>query len=261
MDVDAIIQNTDKNSVTGLHEDILSARDNQIPVFLLDAETNIEGAYSISIDYDLWARTSLEWLFEKIGGKGQFAYFDLDPTRRYSDIIQKLLLQYPDISVVDFRDGDYDPGKIKPETGDFVNMYPELKAVWTSYDNFQAMSGLENIGIPYEKWPMMVCEANRIGLLTWERIQAAYPSFDCFASVNPPGIAYAAVYAAYYLANGYQVDESALGGEFGHTLYVNLPTVTKENFQEKLNEILENDTYFVDDLMTPEEIREKWFLE
>ncbi len=259
--VDAIIQNTDNDSVNELQEAILSAGEHQIPVFLLDAEINADGAYSITIDYDLWAKTSLQWTLDKIDGKGQIAYFDLAPDHRYTDMIRELLSRYPDITVVEFRDGDYDPRKIKPETGDFVNMYPELKAVWSSYENFQAMTGLEYNGIPYEKWPVMVCDANRMGLLTWERIQAAYPSFDCFASVNPPGIAYAAVYAAYYLASGYQIDESVLGGEFGHSLYVNLPTVTADNFQEKLNELLRTDTYIVDDLMTPEAIKEKWFLE
>ncbi len=259
--VDAIIQNTDQNSVDALRDDIQKARDKGVPVFLLDAETNTDGAYSISIDHDHWAKTSLGWMLEKIGGKGQIAYFDLDPFHRYTHIINDLLLRYPGVTVVDFRDGDYDPGKIKPETGDFVKQYPELKAIWSSYSNFQAMWGLEENGIPYHKWPVMLCEANVTGLETWARIQAAYPGFDCFASVNPPGIAYAAVYAAYYLENGYQIDKAVLGGRFGRTLYVNLPTITKDNYQEKLNELLKNETYYVDELMSPEEIREAWFLE
>ncbi len=259
--VDAIIQNTNQNSVDALRDDIQKARDKGVPVFLLDAETNTDGAYSISIDHDHWAKTSLGWMLEKIGGKGQIAYFDLDPFHRYTHIINDLLLRYPGVTVVDFRDGDYDPGKIKPETGDFVKQYPELKAIWSSYSNFQAMWGLEENGIPYHKWPVMLCEANVTGLETWARIQAAYPGFDCFASVNPPGIAYAAVYAAYYLENGYQIDKAVLGGRFGRTLYVNLPTITKDNYQEKLNELLKNETYYVDELMSPEEIREAWFLE
>jgi TolB protein len=259
--VDAIIQNTDKNSVNGLHEDILKARDNGIPVFLLDAEAITDGAYSITIDYNHWAKTSLGWMLEKIGSKGQIAYFDLDPVQRYTDTIKDLLSRYPEITVVEFRDGKYDPEKIKPETGDFIKKYPDLKAIWTSYYNFQAMWGLEENSIPYKNWPVMVCEANRDGLLTWKRVQDAYPNFDCFAVANPPGIAYDAVYAAFYLVSGYKIDESVLGGEFGHTLYVNLPTVTKDNFQEKLNEMLKNDTWQVDELMSPEEIKEKWFLE
>jgi len=259
--VDAIIQNTDKNSVNGLQDDIVNATEKGIPVFLLDAETKIDGSYSVTVDYNLWAKTSFEWMLEKIGGKGEIAYFDLDPVYRFPETIKDLLSHYPDITVVEFRDGDYPSEKVKPETSDFVNMYPDLKAIWTSYFNFQAMDGLKFNGIPYEKWPVMVCEANRDGLLTWQKVQAEYPKFDCFASVNPPGIAYAAIYAAYYLKSGYQLDETVLGGEFGRTLYVDIPVVTNENFREELDEMVKNDTHVVDELMTPEEIKAKWFIE
>ena len=71
--MDAIIQNTDQNSVDALRDDIQKARDKGVPVFLLDAETNTDGAYSISIDPDHWAKTSLGWMLEKIGGKGRIA--------------------------------------------------------------------------------------------------------------------------------------------------------------------------------------------
>ncbi len=259
--VDAIIQNTDQLAVHSLKTEIAKAREKGIPVFLLDAETDAEGAYTISIDHSHWAKESLGWMLEKIGGKGQIAYFDLDPYHRYSETIQDLVSRYPGLSVVDFRDGDYDREKIKPETSDLVKQYPQLKAVWTSNDSMQAMWGLEENGIPYSKWPVMLCEATRDGLLTWKRIQAANPSFDCFASVNPSGIAYAAVYAAYYLESGYQIDKSVLGGEFGHTLFVNLPTVTKDNFQEKLSELEKLNLYYVDELISPKEIRQMWFLE
>ncbi|KAF0190512.1 MAG: simple sugar transport system substrate-binding protein, partial [Bacteroidetes bacterium] len=226
--VDAIIQNSDNMTVQGLHNDILSARDAGIPVFLLDAESITHGAYSITIDHSKWAKTSLGWLLEKIGGSGEIAYFDLDPFNRYTDTIKDLLSRYPDITVADFRDGKYDPSKIKPETSDFVKAYPNLKAIWNTHDSNQAMWGLEGNGIPYNQWPSMVCEANLDGLLLWEKAQQAYPEFDCFAVANPPGIAYDAVYAAYFLVSGYEIDTSALSGPYGQSLYVDFPEVTKD---------------------------------
>lgn len=259
--VDAIIQNSDNMTVQGLHNDILSARDAGIPVFLLDAESVTHGAYSITIDHSKWAKTSLGWLLEKIDGSGEIAYFDLDPYNRYTETINDLLLDYPGITVVEFRDGDYETGKIKPETNDFVNRYPELKAIWTSYRSNHAMWGLEDNGIPYDQWPAMVCEANLDGLLLWERAQQAYPDFDCFAVANPPGIAYDAVYAAYYLVSGYEIDESALAGPYGQSLYVDFPEVTRDNFQDWLELMKKMEWYEVDQFMTPEEIKEKWFLE
>lgn len=160
---------------------------------------------------------------------------------------------------MDFRNGKYDSEKIKPETSDFVKNHPDLKAVWTSFNNTQAMWGLEENGVPYEKWPVMVCEATRDGLLIWEKIRAVYPDFDCLAVANPPGIAYDAVYAAFFLVNGSQIDESALGGEFGQSLYVDIPIVTSDDLKQLLEQMNKTNTYYADQLMTPEEIKEKWF--
>lgn len=258
----AIIQNSNAVAVDGLFTSITAAKEKGIPVFILDAEINIDGVYSITIDHDLWAKTSLRWMFEKIGGKGQIGYFDLHPFNRYTDTINDLISQYPEISVVDKRDGKYDPMKIKPEfTLDFVNKFPDLKALWTSYDNTQAIWGLEENGIPYEKWPIVVCEPTLDGLLTWERVQKAYPKFDCIAPANPSGIAYNAVHAAYYLVTGAQINEAALAGQYGNSLYVDIPVVTNDNLQQWLEIMNKTNTHGVDQLMTPEEVMEKWFVD
>ncbi|HRJ59156.1 MAG TPA: hypothetical protein PLV64_22930, partial [Anaerolineales bacterium] len=181
---------------------------------------------------------------------------------RYTDTINDLISQYPEISVVDKRDGKYDPMKIKPEfTLDFVNKFPDLKALWTSYDNTQAIWGLEENGIPYEKWPIVVCEPTLDGLLTWERVQKAYPKFDCIAPANPSGIAYNAVHAAYYLVTGAQINEAALAGQYGNSLYVDIPVVTNDNLQQWLEIMNKTNTHSVDQLMTPEEVMEKWFVD
>jgi ABC-type uncharacterized transport system substrate-binding protein len=39
----------------GLHQDILNARDKNVPVFILDAEVVTHGAYSVTIDQRQWA--------------------------------------------------------------------------------------------------------------------------------------------------------------------------------------------------------------
>lgn len=257
----AIVQNSNSIAAAGLFPSIMEAKEKGVPVFILDAETNMDGAYNITIDHHVWAKTSLGWMLDKIGGKGQIAYFDLDPFNRYTDTIDDLLSRYPEISVVDKRDGKYDSSKIKPEFSDFVKNYPELKAVWTSYDNTQAIWGLEENGIPYENWPVIVCESTLDGLLAWEKIQKAYPEFDCIALANPSGIAYDAVYAAYDLVSGAQIDESALAGAYGRSLYVDIPIVTNENLQEWLQIMNKTNSYSVNQWMTPEEIRESWFVD
>ncbi len=261
--VDAVVQNSNAIAVDGLFPSIMAAKEKGIPVFVLDAELGAEGAYNVTIDQHVWAKTSLGWMFEKIGGEGQIAYFDLHPFNRHTDTIREMLARYPGITVVEYRDGKYDREKIKPETVDFVKAYPELKAVWTNVNMSEAIIGLdEESGIPKEKWPVVICDATREGLETWMRIRNAYPNFDCIALANPPGIAYDAVYAAYYLVSGAQIDASALGGQYGNTLYVDIPVITSENLQGWLDKITHEDAkYEVDELMEPEKIEETWFLE
>jgi ABC-type sugar transport system substrate-binding protein len=161
-------------------------------------------------------------MFEKMGGEGQIAYFDLHPFNRYTDTIHEMLAKYPGITVAEFRDGKYDREKVKPETVDFTQNYPDLKAIWTSYNMTHAIRGLDESGIPQEEWPLVNCEATGDGLVTWMEMKKAHPNFDCIAVGNPPGIAYNAVYAAYYLVSGAQIDESVLGGQYGSQPYVNI---------------------------------------
>ena len=94
------------------------------------------------------------------------------------------------------------------------------------------------------------------GLGAWIRVLDTNPDFDCIAVGNPPGIAYDAVYAAYYLVTGSQIDDAALSGQFGRSLYVDIPIVTSDNLQE-----WQETNSSVDQLMTPVEIREEWFLD
>lgn len=260
--VDAIVQNTNPIVVKGLHPDILNARDQGIPVLLLDAETITDGAYSITIDQHAWAKTSLEWMFQKMDGSGEFAYFDLHPFYRHTDTIQKILNSYPGIQVVEYRDGKYDPEKIKPETIDFVKAHPQLQAIWSNAKMTDMLIAMEEeLNLPPGQWPSLICDATLDSLSWWEKIRKADPAFECIAVVNPPGIAYDAVYAAYFLINGSQINPSVLQGEFGHSLYVDMPVITNENLQEWLEKGRAENMEFLDERMTPEQIKEAWFLE
>ncbi len=141
--VSAVVQNSDPITVNGLHEDILKARDKGIPVFLLDAESITHGAYSITIDHYKWAKTSLGWLLEKIGGQGEIAYFDLHPFYRYTEVIKDLLARYPGVKVVEFRDGKYEREKIKPESADFLRAHPEFEGVVDQLQYERSHPGIE----------------------------------------------------------------------------------------------------------------------
>ncbi len=257
---DAIVQNTSSTSVEELIPGLQEASAKGIPVFILDAEVDINGVYSVTIDHYRWAETSLRWMFDRIGGEGEIAYFDLNPVNSYSDSIEGLLADYPGISVVEKRDGSYDPWKIKPETVDFVTLHPDLKAVWTSFNMTEALRGLDESGLPREGWPLVNCDATMDGLETWMGMRQANPAYQCIALVNPPGIAYNAVYAAYYLLSGGIINQSSLGGPFRNSLYVDSPVISSDNLGEWLEKARRDHMNVMDQTMTPDEIKTRWFV-
>jgi hypothetical protein len=61
---------------------------------------------------------------------------------------------------------------------------------------------------------------------------------------------------------GEKIDKSALGGKYSNAFVVDFPVITNENLSKELEIInYEDDNFFVDKLMTPEEIMDKWFLD
>ena len=261
--VNAIVLNTNSKEVDKLASLIKQALSKDIPVFVLDAESDVQGAINITVDHELWVEQTLGWMMDKIGGKGQIAYFDLDPNYSYSDSINNILAKNPKVSVVEFRDGDYGIDKIKPESADYVKIYPELKAIWTSsHMNFVLQGLKESSGLAVNEWPVVLCEASLDGLDTWRSIKKDNPDFDCFALAQPPAVAFDAAYAAFFAANGSEVNEGALVGPYGNTFYVNMPIIFDQDleawFDRTKNESTSSD-YLVDEIMGQEDIKANWF--
>lgn len=268
--VDAIIINSDCGtsecgSVVGAHNAILTARDSEIPVFILDTTTITDGAFSISIDHTQWAEISLEWMIEKMGGAGDFIYINPGPANDQTIAIEETLGKYPGINVVDYKIDKYNAhDQLQADVESFIANYPDLKAIWTDVEMMRVVWGLGDLQLEPEDFPLVVCDASKEGLDFWKNNKERNPNFDCIAVVNPPGIAYDAVYAAFYLLNGCQIDTAVLGGMFEKTLPVAIPVVTDENMQEWWATVEGEDIEWntkLDQRMTPLEIREAWFLD
>ncbi|MHB8135106.1 MAG: substrate-binding domain-containing protein [Anaerolineaceae bacterium] len=260
--VSAVVHNSNNIIAPGLHADILKARDAGIPVFVLDAEIITHGSVSITIDHRIWAEKSLDWMLNEMGGKGDFAFFDFQPYNGHSNVIWDMLSKYPNVKVVKDWNLKYDRSNIFQDVAALMKSSPNLGGIWSSETNSDIVFGVMDIGLSGDKWPVLMCDATKLGLYIWyDRLQE-FPGMRCIAFSNPPGIAYDAVYAAYYLASGYEIDPAVLSGEFGQSLYVDFPVVTQDTLEEWL-EISnpEPDTYIVDQRMTHEEILERWFLE
>jgi len=255
--VDAIVV----NSLNGIPMEntvpIQSAVEAGIPVFLLDAELDMEGVYSVTIDQAKWSRTGLEWMFEKMGGEGQFAYFDLYPAFGHVDVINETISKYPEITVVDHQDAKDDPWASKPITADLLKSNPEIEAIWTNGFFEDILQGVaEESGVPMDKWPLFMCEGSMSGMSNWRDMLQRNPNFECMALGRPSGVAYNALYTAFYLLNGEKIDPSALAGNYGRSLFVDFLVVTSENRQD----VFDNNPN-LDQFMSPEEILEKWFLD
>jgi ABC-type sugar transport system substrate-binding protein len=260
--VKAIVQNSNPQAMEGLTPALMQAKEKGIPVFVLDAETNAEGVYSVTIDRRQWVNTSLEWMLKTIGGKGDFAYFDFQPNKDQAAIIEDTLMKYPGIHVVTQEIENYDFRQSKSYVSTLMNDFPDLKAIWANDSLSTIVLGMADTGIPSEDWPLLMCEPTKEGLYIWIDRLKDHPGMRCIAVSNPPGIAYDAVYAAYYQATGVQIDKSALSGQYGNSLYADMPIVTNDNLKESLVTIQNEDNkYIVDELMDPQKIKEKWFLE
>lgn len=256
--VDAIVLNSLNGTPLEDPTVIQVAVDAGIPVFLLDAEMDIQGVYSVTVDQAKWVQTSLKWMFEKIGGEGQFVYFDVFPAYHHAETIEQMLAEYPGITVVGHDGGDgFDPFAVKPNTAHYLVNNPDLKAVWTNTFWEGAIQGVaEESDAAPDKWPLLVCEGSSNGMWYWKDMLERNPNFDCIAVGNPSGIAYDAFYAAYNLLSGEQIDPSALAGYYGNSLLVDFPVVTSENRQEMFDT-----NPNLDQFMSPEEIMDKWFLD
>ncbi len=259
--VSAIVFNSSPERISEESAAVGKAIEQGIPVFVLDAEIDLKGAYSVTVDYGDMYRATLNHLFEDSGAAGEFAYFDFNTTQRDAELLKAILeKEYPKIKVVTTDIEKYNFNESDTIFNELISDHPNLKAVWTNDGYTNAIFGIVNNISDPAKYPKLKCGDFKNGFYIWKDRLVDYPKFDCVSVSNPPGIAYDAAYAAYYLVNGNQVDSSALGGEFGNAFIVDFPVITNENLLTELEKIqYEKSDHVVDQLMNPDEIMEKWF--
>ena len=264
--VSAIVQDADYISVDGITSDMDSAWQSGVPVFVLNAApSGMVHAYTIAIDYNQWAAISLEWMAENMDGQGEMILVYPGENPPYMEAIEEFFVKYPDIVVVEQKTGMYNThDELQPDVVNFINTYPDLKAIWTTEQMDRVYWGLRDAGIAAEDYPLLVTGANTEGLDMWVFKVEEDPNFESIAVIDPSGVAYDAVYAAYYLLSGYSINDAALGGENCTTLSVPIPVVTSDNLEEWWaayeSRGISYDVW-LDEFMTPDMILEQWFLE
>jgi hypothetical protein len=259
--VSAIVLNSSPERIKDADSAISEATKKGIPVFVLDAEIELDGVYTIMADQGDMMRATLDELFKESGGAGELAYFDFSPTQRDAETLKGILeKEYPKIKVVTTDTKKFNFKTDKMYMNELLGAYPNLKAIWTNdgYDN--AIFGIVEQYSDPAKYPKLKCGDYKDGFYIWKDRLVEHPEFECVSVSNPPGIAYDAVYAAHYLVSGETIDESALGGEFGNVFLVDFPIITNDNVAEELEKIqYEKSDHVVDRLMTADEIKDKWF--
>ncbi|NMC54484.1 MAG: hypothetical protein GYA48_12700 [Chloroflexi bacterium] len=232
-----------------------------IPVFVLNAESDVAGAYNLSVDYDA-TRTSLTWMFKEMGGDGEFAYFNVSNSDFYQSIIDEVLKEFPGIIATSIP-ADHESNPITEEKiAALATSNPNLEAIWSSDQINDLFWGLKNGQV--SEPPAILCEPKQDIFQFWKD-WTKESAFRCISTVRPGDTAYEGVYAAYYLLSGEKIDPAALGGRLGNTFHYDYPVITNDNLDEWLEKsaTLQKDEWDTLALppMTPEEIKEKWFLE
>jgi TolB protein len=259
--VNAIIAFSNRFHVLGANSEIHDAVSKGILLIMLNAETDVQGAYNLSVESDSTLST-LKWIFTEMGGTGDFAYYNFGQNDFIQSLIDQLLKEYPGIKATS-KPADFSVQLTEEDIKTLVNSNPNLGGIWTDQFLNNVFWGVNNTQA--EHLPAIPCASRKDILQAWSERKEADPSFKCYSTIKPGGTGYEGVYVAYYILTGEEINPAALGGLQGNTFLYDYPVITNDNLDEYLAKIdsfrnVDGDTLEVPP-MTPEEIKAKWFLE
>jgi ribose transport system substrate-binding protein len=258
--VDAILVNP--SDVNGLNDTLQEAVDKGILVISVDQELNTPGVYNVGIDQKEWAKTSAQWLADKLGGKGNIVQIEGFPGHPANEArmsgVAEVLANYPDIKVLGKDTGRWDEATGQQVMSNFLASFPTLDGYWTqdgmAIGAFQAV-----LAANPAKFPVAVLEARCQALQLWDERLKVDPNFESIAVANPPGVSPTGLRIAVNMLMGKQVDKSKLGGANGLSFVIPVPVVvTKDNFREVYDSTCKDKppTYLLDGIMTDEEVQQ-----
>ncbi len=272
--VDAIIVNPgDAEALRLPLEDAAAAG---IVVVSIDQEIDGEGVVNVVIDQTEWARISMRWLAESLGGEGDIVLIEgfvghPANTARMTGV-EEVLAEYPDITVVGRETGSWDQATGQQVMSDFLASLPSIDGVWTQDGMATGVLTAIRTANP-EEWPLATGEARASYVQQWNEILEENPDFQSIGVVNPPGVATSGLRVAVELLLGREIDPEQLAGPYGNTLYVPIPYVVLDeewtytdmegeefelpaNFTEIYEEVAElPESYTLDGELTQEEVQ------
>jgi ribose transport system substrate-binding protein len=258
--VDAILVNP--GDVNGLNDTLQEAVSKGIIVISVDQELNTPGVYNVGIDQKEWAKTSAEWLAEKMGGTGNIVLIEGFPGHPANvarmEGVSEVLAEYPDIKVLATDTGKWDEATGQQVMSNFLASFSNLDGYWTQ--DGMAIGAMQAVlAANPAKWPIGVGEGRCQFLQLWsERLQED-PDFETIAVANPPGVSPTGLRIAVNMLMGKKVDESKLGGANGLSFVIPVPVVvTKDNFQQVFETACKDKpaTFLLDGIMTDAEVQQ-----
>jgi ribose transport system substrate-binding protein len=261
-DVDAILVNP--GDVSGLNATLQEALDAGIIVISVDQELDVPGVYNVGIDQKEWAKTSAQWLAEKLGGEGDIVQIEGFPGHPANvarmEGVAEVFAENPGINVLATDTGRWDEATGQQVMSNFLASYPNLDGYWTQ--DGMAIGALQAvIAANPAQWPQGVGEGRCQYLKLWQEALTLNPDFDSIAVANHPGVSPTGLRIAVNMLQGKQVDESKLGGANGLSFVLPLAAViTSENLDEGLA-MCEGkpDAFLLDDILTDEEVVSEYF--
>ena len=257
--VDAILVNP--GDVSGLNATLQEAVDKGIIVISVDQELNVPNVYNVGIDQKEWAKTSAQWLSDKLGGKGNIVEIEGFPGHPANvarmEGVDEVFAQSPDIKVLAKDTGKWDEATGQQVMSNFLASYPNLDGYWTQ--DGMAIGALQAVmAANPAKWPQGVGEGRCQYLKLWQEALTMNPDFDSIAVANHPGVSPTGLRIAVNMLQGKKVDTSKLGGANGLSFVIPLAAViTKDNLDEGLKMCDgKPDAYLLDNIMTDEEVQQ-----
>ena len=261
-DVDAILVNP--GDVSGLNATLQEALDAGIIVISVDQELDVPGVYNVGIDQKEWAKTSAQWLADKLGGEGDIVQIEGFPGHPANvarmEGVAEVFAENPGINVLATDTGRWDEATGQQVMSNFLASYPNLDGYWTQ--DGMAIGALQAvIAANPAQWPQGVGEGRCQYLKLWQEALTLNPDFDSIAVANHPGVSPTGLRIAVNMLQGKEVNTSALGGANGLSFVLPVAAViTSENLDEGLA-MCEGkpDAYLLDDILTDEEVVSEYF--
>lgn len=246
------------NSQSGLNGAIRDATRAGIRVVSVDQEVSAPEAINVTIDQKEWAKISMRWLAETLGGKGNIVIINGiagHPANeaRYEGV-KEVLAGYPNLRVLNVSNADWDQAKGQEVMSRLIASYPNIDGVWSQDGMAEgALRALLAANLP--RLPVMAGEARAGYLRLWAEAKRRYPDFKSFGVCNPPGVGASGLKVMVRFLQGKKLKAGVLQGPFKNTIYVPIPCqVSDANLEQNLRQIQGRpDTYVLDGIISDQQ--------